>query len=96
MKILILGGYGVFGGRLAELIQDLPVLVLIAGRSAAKSTAFCKTLFGAASFEPIAQVAITRWSNVRGAIRWQVSFQRRHPIAGFRPDGPLSWFAVGR
>ena len=33
MKILILGGYGVFGGRLAELLADLPGLeLLICGR----------------------------------------------------------------
>jgi hypothetical protein len=29
MKILILGGYGVFGGRLAELISDVVGLELI-------------------------------------------------------------------
>lgn len=33
MKILILGGYGVFGGRLAELLSDLPQIeFLICGR----------------------------------------------------------------
>jgi hypothetical protein len=34
MKILILGGYGVFGGRLAELLSDIPGLeLLICGRT---------------------------------------------------------------
>ena len=41
MKILILGGYGVFGGRLIELLSALPQLeILVAGRSAAKAQGF--------------------------------------------------------
>jgi nucleoside-diphosphate-sugar epimerase len=37
MKILILGGYGVFGGRLAELLSDIPGLeLLICGRNLAQ------------------------------------------------------------
>jgi hypothetical protein len=33
MRMLILGGYGIFGGRLAHLLQDEPQLtLLIAGR----------------------------------------------------------------
>lgn len=44
MRILILGGYGTFGGRLAHLIAGLPVQVLIAGRSLAKARAFCADL----------------------------------------------------
>ncbi len=42
MKILILGGYGTFGGRLAELLKDEERLTLvIAGRDTAKAEAFC-------------------------------------------------------
>ena len=52
MKLLILGGYGVFGGRLAELIQDCPFEVLIAGRSRVKATIFCEDLSGEARFVP--------------------------------------------
>ena len=51
MKVLILGGYGVFGGRLAELIADLEGAdILIAGRSFDKAQAFCD-LHGA--FTPV-------------------------------------------
>lgn len=62
MNILILGGYGVFGGRLAHLLSDLPELTLtIAGRSTAKAEAFCKTYTGIANTIPLqldrAQVA---------------------------------------
>ncbi len=53
MRILILGGYGVFGGRLAQLISDLPVEVLVAGRSASKAGAFCAAAEGTASFTPL-------------------------------------------
>ena len=41
LTVLILGGYGTFGGRLAELLADEPRLTLIiAGRSQAKAAAF--------------------------------------------------------
>ncbi len=54
MKILILGGYGVFGGRLAELLADIPSLeLLICGRSAVKASAFCEQFFGAARIKPL-------------------------------------------
>jgi Saccharopine dehydrogenase NADP binding domain len=44
-KILILGGYGVFGGRLAHLLAAEPrVSLIIAGRSAGKARAFCADL----------------------------------------------------
>ncbi len=55
MKILILGGYGVFGGRLAALLSDLPELtILIAGRSREKAEAFCRKIDGQATLVPIA------------------------------------------
>ena len=44
-KVLILGGYGTFGGRLAQLLADEERLTLvIAGRSLARARAFCTTL----------------------------------------------------
>src|SRR6185369_2227291 len=42
LKLLIVGGYGVFGGRIVELLKDDPRLtLLVAGRSFAKARAFC-------------------------------------------------------
>ena len=53
MKILILGGYGTFGGRLAELLSDLPALeLLICGRDLARATSFCDNWRGAARVSP--------------------------------------------
>jgi len=45
MKILILGGYGTFGGRLAYLLaRDERLTLLIAGRSIQKAKNFCESL----------------------------------------------------
>lgn len=55
MKILILGGYGVFGGRLAHLLHDIPDLtLLICGRSKEQATAFCQNFGGIAAVLPVA------------------------------------------
>ncbi len=41
-KLLIIGGYGTFGGRLVELLENTPALTLmVGGRSLAKAKAFC-------------------------------------------------------
>ncbi len=55
MKLLILGGYGVFGGRLAHLLADLPDMeILIAGRNLATAQAFCRGWTGRAVLRPLA------------------------------------------
>jgi len=42
MRILVLGGYGTFGGRLVRLLADRPGLtMLVAGRSGAKAQSYC-------------------------------------------------------
>jgi|CXWL01.1.fsa_nt_gi hypothetical protein len=51
-RVLVVGGYGVFGGRIVELLRDEPRLSLIvAGRSLDKARAFCGTRAGAAQLE---------------------------------------------
>ena len=43
LNILIIGGYGIFGGRIIELLEDDPRLNLtVAGRSLEKANAFCQ------------------------------------------------------
>ncbi len=55
LTVLILGGYGVFGGRLAELLADEPrVTLVVAGRSLQKAEAFCARLAGRAEARPLA------------------------------------------
>jgi len=53
MKLLIIGGYGVFGGRLAQLLSDCPDLtLLIAGRNQTKAESFCAAYEGRAQAIP--------------------------------------------
>lgn len=53
-RVLILGGYGNFGGRLAQLLADEPRLtLLIAGRSAERAEQFCGALGGVAKLEAV-------------------------------------------
>ena len=55
LKVLILGGYGTFGGRLAQLLADEPRLTLvISGRSLAKAQAFCESRKARAAMVPLA------------------------------------------
>ena len=52
-RILILGGYGNFGGRLAQMLAEEERLTLvIAGRSYERAKTFCARLSGAAKLEP--------------------------------------------
>ncbi len=54
MKVLILGGYGTFGARLARLLaRDGRLTLVIAGRSRVKAQALCDRLDGAAHREPL-------------------------------------------
>ena len=54
MKILIVGGYGVFGGRLAHLLAGHAALdLVIAGRNLAAATQFCAGWHGAATLTPL-------------------------------------------
>lgn len=54
MKVLLLGGYGVFGGRLAELLADrADIELVISGRSLPRATAFCAGWRGKAAVRPL-------------------------------------------
>jgi len=54
MKIIILGGYGVFGGRLCQLLAtDSRLSIYVAGRSYDKAQQFCSNLNPGAMFAPL-------------------------------------------
>lgn len=54
MKILILGGYGVFGGRLVELVSDIAdIELVICGRNSERAKAFCASISGPAQIRPL-------------------------------------------
>jgi len=43
LKLLIVGGYGTFGGRIVELLEDEPRLTLVVvGRSRHRAGDYCK------------------------------------------------------
>lgn len=53
MRVLIVGGYGVFGGRLAKLLADeRRIGLIIAGRSFEKAKAFCEKQLAGAVVRP--------------------------------------------
>jgi hypothetical protein len=55
LRVLILGGYGTFGGRLAKLLApDARLTLLIAGRSKEQAAAFCAALTAKAMLLPLA------------------------------------------
>ena len=55
LRVLIVGGYGVFGGRLARLLRDeRAITLIIAGRSLEKARAFCTAQLPGASCEAAA------------------------------------------
>jgi hypothetical protein len=67
LKVLILGGYGTFGGRLAQLLaDDERLMLMIAGRSRTSADAFCKGLRAKASLIPL---AFDRDGDVQVALR---------------------------
>lgn len=67
MKILILGGYGTFGGRLAHLLaNDERLTLFIAGRSIEKAQKFCKDLPSGAQKIPL---LFDRNANVESQIK---------------------------
>jgi Domain of unknown function (DUF4166)/Saccharopine dehydrogenase NADP binding domain len=54
VKILILGGYGVFGGRLAELLADISdIEIVVCGRNFPQAAAFCDDYRGRAAIRPL-------------------------------------------
>lgn len=55
LRLLIIGGYGTFGGRLAELLcREKAISLVIAGRSEASAQAFCDALPPGADREALA------------------------------------------
>ncbi|TGT65881.1 SDR family NAD(P)-dependent oxidoreductase [bacterium M00.F.Ca.ET.159.01.1.1] len=89
MKLLIVGGYGTFGGRIVQLLENEPRLeLLVAGRSLGKAEAYCKGR--GATRARLAPVMFDR----DGDLRTQ--------LTGMRPDivvdasGPFQAYGEGR
>jgi hypothetical protein len=95
MRILILGGYGTFGGRLVRLLAGEPRLTLIvAGRSADRARDFCADVEGVAAMVP---VALDRDGDVAAgiaAIRPDVVVDASGPFQAYG-DAPYRVVAAG-
>ena len=73
MKILIIGGYGVFGGRLVELLSDLQdIEIIVCGRNLSKAQEFCEVFEG--------QAAISALQLERKDIAHVLSTERPHIV----------------
>jgi Domain of unknown function (DUF4166)/Saccharopine dehydrogenase NADP binding domain len=54
-RVLIVGGYGTFGGRLAQLLaEETRLTLIVAGRTRTKAESFCAALSASATLLPIA------------------------------------------
>jgi hypothetical protein len=80
MKVLVLGGYGTFGGRLVRLLADRPQLtLLVAGRSGAKAQSFCSRI---AARSPIAPSPIAHSCIATTAKLMPLLFDRDGDLVG--------------
>ena len=69
MKILILGGYGVFGGRLAVLLSNLAQIeIIVGGRSLVRASAFCAGYSGLARVRPLQLIVAYKGTLEPGSI----------------------------
>ncbi|TPM35591.1 SDR family oxidoreductase [Mesorhizobium sp. B2-3-4] len=89
MKLLIVGGYGTFGGRIVQLLENEPRLtIMVAGRSLASAQAWC------AKRGPVAARLVPAVFDRNGDLAAQ--------LASLRPDtlvdasGPFQAYGEGR
>lgn len=87
MKVLILGGYGVFGGRLARLLADCRgIEMLICGRHLQRATDFCNSFRGQARARPLAVDRVA----ILGTLRAE------RPAMVVDASGPFQDYGAGR
>lgn len=88
LRVLIVGGYGTFGGRLVRLLADEPgFTVLVGGRSLAKAQSFCAGLPSARA--TLVPVAFDRAGNVAaqlGTIGADVLVDASGPFQAYGDD----------
>lgn len=94
LRLLIIGGYGTFGGRVVRLLQHDPRLTMIvAGRSLEKATHFCMR-HGPAEVGPGGAYLIPAAFDRRGDVEAQIAVQSPDivvdasgPFQDYGPDG---------
>jgi hypothetical protein len=71
LKVLVVGGYGTFGGRLARLLSDVSELtLLIGGRSSERAQQFCSGVAGGAVTARLVPTVFDRGGDVEEQLRW--------------------------
>jgi hypothetical protein len=87
MKILILGGYGTFGGRVAQLLShESPLTLVIAGRSASKAERFISRLPPGARKTPLALDRDTGIDAAIGALQPDLVVDATGPFQAYGDD----------
>jgi hypothetical protein len=88
-RVLIVGGYGTFGGRVVELLEDEPRLtLLVAGRSLPAAQAYCETRRAArAQLIPVAFDRTTANASLLGGLRPAVLVDASGPFQAYGPHG---------
>lgn len=89
-EVLVLGGYGGFGGRAALLLAEAGFAVTVAGRSAARAKAFCDRHPDL----PLRPLALDRASGLGGEAPWLV-VDAAGPFQGSDYRVPLACIAAG-
>ncbi|MDQ6628375.1 MAG: DUF4166 domain-containing protein [Pseudomonadota bacterium] len=89
LRVLVIGGYGVFGGRLIELLEDEPALtLLVAGRSLDRARKFC--CVRAHALAQLAATAFNRGSRIAeqlAALAPDIVVDASGPFQGYGPAG---------
>jgi hypothetical protein len=86
-RVLILGGYGTFGGRLAQLLAgEARLTLLIAGRSRHKAEAFCAQLRADARREALAFDREGDVERALAAVRPDIVVDASGPFQFYRGD----------
>jgi len=89
MRVLIVGGYGTFGGRLAQLLADESRLTLIiAGRARDRAEAFCADLRRRGSTARLAALAFDRDGDIGRAL------DAARPAMVVDASGPFQFYAA--
>jgi saccharopine dehydrogenase-like NADP-dependent oxidoreductase len=89
-EVLVLGGYGGFGGRVAQLLAEAGFAVIVAGRSLAKAQVFCARHSGL----PLQPLALAREDGLGGERPWLV-IDAAGPFQGMDYRLPESCIAAG-
>jgi hypothetical protein len=84
LRVLIVGGYGVFGGRLVELLEDEAQLELIVtGRSLERATAYCSRRASAAKLVPAIFDRDGNLTQQLGALQPDILVDASGPFQGY-------------